>query len=192
MECDWKRNEAIELAKQYFSSEKGKASAKERVDAMNSIRRYLNPPSFNFTESDWLQFLRISEFGSLNRIPRDTAKSLPKIKKAFLYLADDSIPLEMRINDVVNQGGPMHVHRIGRNIATKVLAMLNPKTMPVYNEAVGDTLRSFGYPIDRDTTTGAEYEAFCKQMSSFVKECGQSEMLSIDAFFERYKRRAKN
>jgi hypothetical protein len=64
--------------------------------------------------------------------------------------------------------------------------MLHPKTMPVHNQAVGETLRSFGYAIDPQESTGAAYEAFCNAMRTFVKECGQSEMLSIDAFFSHY------
>ena len=71
-----------------------------------------------------------------------------------MYLADDSISLETRINEVVNHGRPYHVHGIGRNVATKVLAMLHP--MPVYNQAVEETLRDFGYVTDSQTTTGTE------------------------------------
>ena len=91
-----------------------------------------------------------------------------------------------RMNEVVNKGRSHHVHGIGWNVATKVLAMLNPRKMPVYNQAVEETLRSFGYKIDPQESTGVAYQAFCTAMQSFVKECGQSEMLSIDAFFSHY------
>jgi hypothetical protein len=186
MQCDWMRQEAIDLAKKYFSGDVGMAEAKARINAMASIRHLLKPPTFAFSNADWLQFLTIHEFGSMKRIRKNTAQHLPEIKKAFLHLADDSIPLEVRMNEVVNKGRPYHVFGIGRNVATKVLAMLHPKKMPVYNQAVEETLRSFGYKIDRKTTTGASYEAFCNAMNSFVRECGQSEMLSIDAFFDHY------
>jgi hypothetical protein len=180
------RQEAIDLAKKYFLSNIGKAEAKARIDAMASIRRLLKPPTFAFTKADWLQFLTIHEFGSMKRIRKDTAHHLSEIKKAFLHLADDSIPLETRMNEVVNKGRPYHVFGIGRNVATKVLAMLHPKKMPVYNQAVEETLRSFGYTIDPQESTGAAYQAFCTAMQSFINECGQSEMLSIDAFFSHY------
>ena len=186
MQCDWMRQEAIDLAKKYFLSNIGKAEAKARIDAMASIRRLLKPPTFAFTKADWLQFLTIHEFGSMKRIRKDTAHHLSEIKKAFLHLADDSIPLETRMNEVVNKGRPYHVFGIGRNVATKVLAMLHPKKMPVYNQAVEETLRSFGYTIDPQESTGAAYQAFCTAMQSFINECGQSEMLSIDAFFSHY------
>jgi hypothetical protein len=84
----------------------------------------------------------------MKRIRRDTGQSLPAIRKAFLYLSDNSIPLATRIDETVLVGGKYHVPGIGLNIATKVLAMLNPKTMGVFNKAVRDTLRSFGYKID--------------------------------------------
>jgi HKD family nuclease len=183
---DWMRKEAIDFAKTFFSSNVGMAEAKARIDAMAAIRRLLKPPTFAFTKADWLQFLTIYEFGSMKRIRKDTAQHLPEIKKAFQYLADDFIPLETRMNEVVNKGRPHHVFGIGRNVTTKILAMLNPENMPVYNQAVEETLRSFGYAIDPQESTGAAYEAFCNAMRSFVKECGQSEMLSIDAFFSNY------
>jgi hypothetical protein len=64
--------------------------------------------------------------------------------------------------------------------------MLNPKKMPMYNQAVEETLRSFGYAIDPLASTGTSYKAFCNSMQSFVKGCGLSEMLSVDAFFSYY------
>jgi hypothetical protein len=174
MQCDWMRQEAIDLTNKYFSSNAGITEARARIDTMAVIRQLLKPPTFAFTKADWLQFLTIPEFGSMKRIRKDTMQHLPGIKKAFLHLADDSIPLATRMNEVINKGRPYHVFGIGRNIVTKVLAMLHPKKMPVYNQPVEETLRSFGYKIDREA------------MDSFVKECGQSEMLSIDAFFEHY------
>jgi hypothetical protein len=186
MQCDWMRQQAIDLAKKYFSTNVGMVEAKARIDAMDSIRHLLKPPTFAFSKADWLQFLTIPEFGSMKRIRRNTAQHLPEIKRAFLHLADDSIPLQARIDEVVNKGKRYHVFGVGRNIATKVLAMLHPKKMPVYNQAVEETLRSFGYKIDQQATTGASYKAFCNAMNSFAKECDRSEMLSIDAFFDHY------
>ena len=182
----WKRNVAIAQANSYFSSADGKASAKQRIAAMGSIRKLLKPPTFKFTETDWLQFLTIHEFGSMKRIRRDTTQSLPAIRKAFLYLSDNSISLATRIDEAVLVGGKYHVPGIGLNIATKVLAMHNPKTMGVFNKAVRDTLRSFGYKVDPKKSLGEQYVEFCREMLSFVKSCGQSELLSIDAFFDHY------
>lgn len=182
----WKRNEAIAQANNYFSSADGKASARQRIEAMDLIRTHLRPPTFMFTGADWLQFLNIHEFGSMKRIRRDTTQRLPAIRKAFLYLSDNSIPLATRIDQVVLANGKYHVPGIGLNIATKVLAMLNPKTMGVFNKAVRDTLRSFGYKIDHKKSLGEQYVEFCREMLSFVKNCGQSELLRIDAFFEHY------
>jgi hypothetical protein len=72
------------------------------------------------------------------------------------------------------------------NIATKVLAMLEPAARPVYNQPVADTLGAFGYATTTKESEGKRYEIFCREMSSFVKECGLSQMLKIDSFFEYY------
>ena len=75
---------------------------------------------------------------------------------------------------------------MGRNVVTKVLAMLEPQKRPVYNEAVGQALESFGYRIDQRKSPGEQYDDYCREMRDFVLRCGRMEMLSIDAFFEHY------
>jgi HKD family nuclease len=185
----WRRTEAIEEARRYFKTSAGLEAAQLRLQALDRIRRCLKPPTFEFTKADWLEFLRIPEFGSLKRIDRDTANHIPKIRKAFLHLANESIPLATRINDVVPLCSRYHVDNIGKNIVTKLMAMLRPKERPVYNERVENTLIAFGYPLGGSKTFGQQYEAFCRDIQSFAKGCGFSEVLSIDSFFEYYSRK---
>ena len=186
LEQSWRREEAIKEARRYFLSPKGIAAAKRRVSAMKAIRKCLKPRSFDFGQPEWNQFLEIHEFGSMKRIRRDTAERLPAIRRAFVHLADASIPLVQRVDDVIRRDGRFHVHGMGRNIVTKVLAMLEPQKRPVYNEAVGQALKSFGYRIDQRKSPGEQYDDYCREMTDFVLACGRKEMLSIDAFFEYY------
>lgn len=188
-QLEWKRSEAIEAARLYFKTPTGMAASEERREAMDRIRKCLRPRTFEFTKADWLEFLEIKEFGDLKRIKRDTAKSLPQIRRAFLHLADERIPLAKRINEVVPLGGKYHVKNVGKNIVTKVMAMLHPEKWPVYNERVEKTLIAFGYPLATSETFGEQYDAFCREVQSFVKECGFTEILSIDSFFEYYSRK---
>jgi HKD family nuclease len=182
----WRRSDAIEAARLYFKTPEGMSAAMDRLEAMDRIRKCLKPPAFEFTKTDWLNFLGIPEFGDLKRINRDTAKQLPSIRRAFLHLADENVPLAERIENVVPPGGRFHVDGIGKNVVTKVMAMLSPKKRPVYNEPVAKTLNSFGYPLGLSRTFGEHYDAFCREVQSFVKECGLSEVLSVDSFFEYY------
>lgn len=186
LEQSWRREEAIKEARRYFLSPKGITAAKRRVSAMKAIRKCLKPRSFDFGRPEWNRFLEIHEFGSMKRIRRDTAEMLPAIRRAFAHLADASIPLVQRVDDVIRRDGRFHVHGMGRNIVTKVLAMLDPKERPVYNEAVGRALKSFGYRIDERKSPGEQYDEYCREMTDFVLACGRKEMLSIDAFFESY------
>lgn len=113
LQAVWKRNEAIAQARIYFSSADGEAAADRRYKAMDSIRKLLKPTTFDFTESDWLEFLTIHEFGSMKRIRRDTSQNLLAIQQAFRHISDDSIPLATRIDEVVLNGGRYHVPGIG-------------------------------------------------------------------------------
>ena len=98
----------------------------------------------------------------MKRIRRDTDRHLPQIRKAFLYLADESKPLAARVDAVVAGRGRYHVNGIGMNIATKVLAMLNPKERAVYNKRAAETLETFGYDTNREATKGAMYASSVK------------------------------
>ena len=187
LQSDWKKDEAIKEARQYLASDDGRAASLHRVQAMEQIRKCLKPPTFQFSKADWLEFLSIHEFGSMKRIRRNTVDDLPRIKKAFLYLADESVSISSRIDAVVPNRSTYHVPGIGMNIATKVLAMLKPAQRPVYNQPVADTLGAFGYEAaTKGSSDGMRYNVFCDEMGSFVKECGLSEMLTIDSFFEYY------
>ncbi len=127
LEQSWRREEAIKEAKRYFLSPKGIAAAK---DVFGNRRRYANassPDTLDFGQPEWNQFLEIHEFGSMKRIRRDTAERLPAIRRAFVHLADASIPLVQRVDDVIRRDGRLHVYGMGRNIVTKVLAMLEPQ-----------------------------------------------------------------
>ena len=185
LETTWRKQDAIEQVRRHFATQKGRDSGDRRIAAMDEIRKCLKPGSFAFTTRDWHRFLTIHEFGSMKRIRRDTDRHLPQIRKAFLYLADESKPLAERVDAVVAGRGRYHVNGIGMNIATKVLAMLNPRERAVYNKRAAETLETFGYDTNREATKGAMYAKFCKDWRIFVKDCGLSDMLRIDSFFVR-------
>ena len=185
LETTWRNQDAIEQVRRYFASKEGRDSGNRRIAAMAEIQKCLKPPSFAFTRHDWHDFLKIHEFGNMKRIRRNTDRHLPQIRKAFLYLADESKPLAARVDAVVAGSGRYHVPGIGMNIATKVLAMLNPKGRAVYNKRVLETLEAFGYYTNQGATKGALYAKFCSDMRVFVKDCGLSDMLRIDSFFVR-------
>jgi HKD family nuclease len=193
LEMAWRKEEAIEQARKYFETKDNRDSGERRIAAMEAIRKCLKPRQFSFSKDDWHEFLKISEFGSMKRIRRNTDRHLPLLKKAFAHLADESKPLAARVDAVVPDRGRYHVPGIGMNIATKVLAMLNPDERAVYNERVAKTLRAFGYETNGERTDGELYAKFCRDMKAFVRDCDlpemlRPEMLSIDSFFEDYSR----
>lgn len=187
-QMEWRRNDATREARRYFATTAGKEAAQHWREAMDRIRKCLNPPTFQFSKEDWLQFLSIPEFGSMGRIRRDTAQLLPDIRRAFLHLADERIELAQRVNDVVPHTGRFHVPGIGRNIATKILAMLHPKDMPVYNGRVEKALIAFGYRLGGEKSEGDRYRDFCREIRLFAQECELPDVLSVDPFFEHYSR----
>lgn len=186
LEVSWRRQDAVEAARRFFASEPGREAQRKRTEAMEKITKCLKPRQFQFSKDDWHCFLKIPEFGNMKRIRRDTDRRLPQIRKAFLHLANKTVPLADRVDSIVPTGGRYHVPGIGLNIATKVLAMLDRRECAVYNVRVAKTLKAFGYKTERGATMGTHYAQFCKDTKSFVRDCGLSDMLSLDPFFLNY------
>ena len=80
---------------------------------------------------------------------------------------------------------------IGRNLATKLLAVYNPDKNVVVNEPVQSALRAFEYDSEIDfDMTGAAYEKFLKDLAPFIEECEIARLApapALDAFFYDYR-----
>ena len=185
-EVKWRRNDALLKAKQYWMSPDGKQTVADRATGIAEMRRALDYPSFEFQEAGWKAFLDVHEMGHI--IPTHTKKVIAGLS-----------PLRQTLKTVVLPGvsagraveSLQDIPGVGRNVATKLLAMIAPERFVVVNEPVERALRGFGYSIDSGShITGKQYTQLLKDLKPFIEECeelGLQPAPGLDAFLYAYK-----
>ena len=149
-EAKWHRREALSMAQQYWASGDGGQEVRDRVGALARMRTALNYPSFKFSAENWDAFLHIPELGRIRfGHKKKTIADLQRLQELLRKIASapGSFPVERAVQELQEIGG------IGRNLATKLLAMNAPSEFVVVNEPVERALRAFGYPSWRSSTS---------------------------------------
>jgi len=176
-------NHAVTLARQFFKSKKFKGHyAVQRPQDAKEIRDALNYPQFDFDRDGLEAFYKIQSLGHLIEIGKPQAwKQRSKLQAALSHLIDDSKPVAARLDAVLD--GKYQVRRVGPAFFTKILAVHDPKNLPVWNKVVEHAMKDFGYEKARGSSPGEQYLEFAKLMRRFRKESGARSMLDLDAFF---------
>jgi HKD family nuclease len=186
------RERAIQAAKKYFSTAQYEREYESRKSAVDRIRQLLDLPRFHFDEAQWNEFYRIGQLGRLRSTYRASLfKSHKRLKRALTFLLDDSVVVEQRLASILEPNGKYRMRGLGLNLASKLLAVHNPKKWPVLNGPVVTTLRDFGYEPPRGAGKTERYLSFVKEMDSFRADCQAPDVLALDAFFRYWHQRVK-
>jgi HKD family nuclease len=184
-EATWRHRMAITKAAGYWRSDEGIAEVRQRETAIEKMRILLHFPIWDFNAQEFSEFLRIPELGRIrlghqNRILGGLAGLKAKLKA----LTDKSLTLANKLEGLQESPG------IGRNLATKLLAVYDPDKFIVVNGPVESALRAFNYEMPMDShINGKSYGAFLKQLSEFIQECESQNLQAasaLDAFFFEY------
>jgi hypothetical protein len=184
-EAKWRHRLALRLAAEYWRSDAGRQEVEAREEALSSMRSLLDYPKFDFGVDRWKSFLRIPELGRIRLgHEKKTIADLPKLKDLLRKLAASTTP-------AASVEALQTVSGVGRNLATKLLAMHRPDRFVVINEPVESALRAFGYDLDMARgLTGGAYNRFLKDLAPFIEECdaaGLRPAAALDAFFYDYR-----
>lgn len=180
-ESRWRYRRAKELAARYWQSPAGKREVEVRDAAIASMRAFLNYPSFEFGVDELQKFLRIQELGRIRLgHEKKIIEQLPKLKAILQAMAESASP--------VSSLEPLQtVAGVGRNLATKFLAIHQPEKFVVVNEPVESALRGFDYELDMSAgATVLAYSGFLRDLRPFIEECesaGLKPASGLDAFF---------
>jgi HKD family nuclease len=186
-EATWRQRQAIRVAGEYWRTAEGKQEVEAREAAIAAMRALLDYPAFDFGVNEWRQFLRIPELGRIRLgHEKKTIEELPKLKALLRKLAKSTSPTPS-VEALQSVAG------IGRNLATKLLAMHRPDKFVVINEPVESALLGFGYELEMSHgVTSATYERFLKDLAPFIEECEAAHLrpaAALDAFFYDYRDR---
>jgi len=129
------REEAIKEARDYFRLPEYERSHEKRLKALDEIKRALHYPTFSFDKKEWAEFFSIHEMGRLRLAWREPLfKKAPRLRAALGHLVDDATPDNQRLASLLDKRGKYHIRGLGINVVSKVLAVHNPATWPVYND----------------------------------------------------------
>jgi hypothetical protein len=188
-----RRAKAIQAAKAYFESETYGSRKAKLNTIIPSIRKWLDYDAFNFDVDGWTQFYKTKYLGKIRETSlSSTVGRIATIRKALHFLFAKGQPIEERLSQLLDRNGNYHVHGIGINLVSKLLAAHDPKMWFVWNKRVKTTLYDyFGYESSGKGETG-RYLAFVKAMRSFNDHCGAENCVALDAFFsDWYKEHCK-
>lgn len=183
--AEW--HKAIAQARRFFASKEFKESYEEqRRIVREDIKTAIGYPDFDFDYVGLTRFYDIQDLGHLIQIRKDSVwKERKKLRHGLLQLIDDSKPIEVRINDLLNERGRHRIYGVGPNFVSKILAVHNPQEYSVLNDPVKKSLDKFGYERHRGTI-GQKYAEFASLMRRFMKESGARDSLAVDAFFYHF------
>ncbi len=177
----WRR--AVREAKRYFRSDEFTAHASQRK-AARDILHLLHHPSYNFSKEEWSGFYDIWNMGHLIPIYKYRVyRQKGKLVAGLRMLADRSLPVHLRVDNILDRRRSSHVKYFGINAVSKILASLEPKRWPVWNKPVKEALAEFGYRSPRGASPGQKYAAFADIMARFMSDVGAKDMLALDCFF---------
>ena len=187
-EAAWRRRDALTLAAKYWRTEEGRGDVKVREDAIYRMMGLIDFPWFNFEPEHWRKFFRTLEFGRLRPAnEKRTIEALVDLKGILKRLVDAGSKEDLIgvLDDLQRIPG------IGRNLATKLMAVHGPGSFVVVNKPVERALRAFNYPIKSGTRlTGIEYFQLLEDLKPFIQESERAGLMAVpalDAFFYKYR-----
>ena len=176
--------QAIGLAADYWKTPEGQRQVDERENALERMRIVLHHPDFDFTAEERGQLLRIPELGRIFLgHEQKTVANLPRLREILRQMA---VTAPLAALEALQT-----VPGIGRNLATKLLAMHLPEKFVVINEPVQSALGRFGYELEmHNIVTSEAYERFLNDLKFFIEECeavGLRPAAALDAFFYHFR-----
>jgi len=175
--------QAVAEARRYFRSPDFNYHDEQRRAARN-ILRLLHHPDYTFTRNEWSGFYDIWNMGHLIPFHKFRVyKQKNKLRAALRLLSQSGRPITERVDAILDSRRPTRVSGLGINAVSKILASIEPKKWPVWNNPVKRALDDFGYRPPRGATPGQKYAAFAELMMQFMKETNAPDTLALDCFF---------
>jgi hypothetical protein len=161
-----------------------KEHIEERTEAYNSYRHKFSPTQIqDLKREDYHYFLTPSgnkSWTNLQRRCKKAASDMQKLKTALLHLQKETIPVEVRLNDV-SRGGTLYVKGFGRNLTTGLLHIFNSKKYGVWNSRSHKVLDHLNRLPYISSKFGESYVRFNSELIKFADEL-KTTLVHLDVF----------
>ena len=139
------------LIDKFVSSEDAEAWIKQRRGDNKRWKEWVDPAKIGMLSDDELKnkFLEYFNEGAgrhpFNAIYRDRiVRDISKFKETVNFLIDESVHVERRLNEILNDNGRHRIEGIGKGLATSILMDLNPQKYAIWNNKTNMGLEALG------------------------------------------------
>jgi|SRR5690348_3939681 len=164
----------------------------ERLDDHNRWRNWIDPAKIDAIADEELKtyFLEYFNKGAgrhpFNKIYRDriVRPTVSRFRQTLKFLLDETVPVEQRLNDVLDKNGKHHIEGLGRGLATSILMDLNPLVYATWNNKTEMGLTSLGRMPDfsKNEMLGSCYLKVLREISEIRNLRSELTFLDIDYF----------
>jgi len=150
----------------------------ERNDTIKELKKSLDYP--NFINLDLPSFWRIKELGTIVpvRVKSKIENDRVKFSKLMKYICDDSIPINIRIDEALN--GKLSISNVSEGFLSKVLVIHNPHEYYIHNKEFSANLKPFGLSFPRGLSFGEKYKLTRDTLKIILNETNIDDFAVLD------------
>ncbi|MGD1158513.1 MAG: endonuclease NucS domain-containing protein [Terriglobia bacterium] len=163
------------LIDEFVLSERAKPWRERRLRDHERWTKWVDPSKVDSIPDDELRkhFLNYFNEGAgrhpFNAIYRDRiVKNMAAFRATIKFLFDESVPLEQRLNEVLETKGRYHLQGIGKGLATSLLMDLDPTKYATWNNKTEMGLEALGRmpEFEKGDSWGQKYKKVMQEIGS--------------------------
>jgi hypothetical protein len=186
-------DEILQAFKASFPLSAGEGITEESLESWHQIRiktkekyamLFSQPHLKELTKEDFESFLYYKNnraWTNLYRRGKEAANRIVDLKRAILYLQNESIDIRVRINSIL-QGGSYYVRGMGKNLTTAILHICDREDKyGVWNNRTEGGLQKLGRLPRRTYNKGEFYYMINTELNRLKKEL-DTDLIIVDSF----------
>jgi hypothetical protein len=163
------------LIDKFVITDQAKSWREQRLRDHERWTKWTDPSRFAGISDDELkkQFLEYFNEGagrySFNAIYRDRiVREMAAFRHTLMFLLDESVPVEQRVNEVLETNGRHRLPGIGKGLATSLLMDLDPSKYATWNNKTEMGLEALGRmpEFERGNSWGQRYKKVMQELGS--------------------------
>lgn len=179
------------LLDRFVASQDAETWRAQRRKDRDHWAEWINPDALKSLSDDQLKerFLEYFNNGAgrhpFNAIYRDRIiRDISKFRRTIQYLLDEAIPVEDRLNQILNGSGTYHIEGIGKGLATSFLMDLNPDKYCTWNNKINMGLEAIGLSpaFNRGEDWGGRYKTILDTLTHIKSLRPGLNFLDVDHF----------
>ncbi len=179
------------LLDKFVSSEDAKNWREQRLNDHKRWTEWIDAEKIERINDDDLKanFLEYFNTGAgrhgFNAIYRDRiVRDIRRFREVMKFLLDESVPIQKRLNDILDSNGKHRLEGIGKGLATSMLMDVNPQKYSTWNNKTNMGLEALGLTpsFARGDDKGTQYKKVMDVLNNIKAVKPELSFLEIDHF----------